>query len=114
MGVSNGELLGPRIGIQSGPLSALVQACPGSEQEGPARSGATATSPAQRGRYLFAHRGKPRWYRGSGAVLEAPALVAGLDDFAVINQPVEERRRHLGIAEDALPFGEGQVGGDDD
>ena len=28
------------------PFPALGQACPGSEQEGPARSGATATSPA--------------------------------------------------------------------
>ena len=28
------------------PFPALVQACPGSEQEGPARSAATATSPA--------------------------------------------------------------------
>src|SRR6266446_1615532 len=30
------------------PSPALGQGCPGSEQEGPARSGATATSPAQR------------------------------------------------------------------
>ena len=49
-----------------------------------------------------------------GAVLEAPALVAGLDDFAVVGQPVEERGGHLGVAEDARPLAEGQVGGDDD
>jgi hypothetical protein len=47
-------------------------------------------------------------------VLEAPALVAGLDDFAVVGQPVEERGGHLGVAEDARPLAEGQVGGNDD
>ena len=46
--VSNGTQTGPRIGMQTGPLSGVGQGCPGSEQEGPARSGATATSPAQR------------------------------------------------------------------
>ena len=38
--------------------------------------------------------------RGSEPVLEAPALVAGLDDVAVMGQPVEERRGHFGVAED--------------
>ena len=56
--------------------------------------------------------GKPGWH--SGAVFEAPALVSGLDDFAVMGQPVEQRGRHLGVAEHAWPFAEGQVGGDDD
>ena len=51
---------------------------------------------------------------GSGAVLEAPALVAGLDDVAVMGEAVEQRRGHLGVAEDARPFAEGEVGGDDD
>jgi len=51
---------------------------------------------------------------GSGAVLEAPALVAGLDDLAVVGEPVEQRGRHLGVAEDAGPFAEGEIGGDDD
>ena len=46
---------------------------------------------------------------GSGAVLEAPALVAGLDDVAMMGQPVEQRRRHLGVAEHARPFAERQV-----
>ena len=46
---------------------------------------------------------------GSGAVLEAPAVVAGLDDFAVMGEPVEQRGGHLGVAEDARPFGEGEV-----
>ena len=98
------------------PSSTSGQGCPGSEQEGPAR---VAQCPHKRrsdarGRCLFAHRGKPGWYGGSGAVLEAPALVAGFDDFAVMGQPIEQRGGHLGVAEDARPFGEGEVGGDDD
>jgi hypothetical protein len=31
-----------------------------------------------------------------------------------MGQAVEERRGHLGVAEDGRPFAEGQVGGDDD
>src|SRR5205814_1000624 len=50
----------------------------------------------------------------STAVLEAPTLVAGLDDVAVMREPVQQRRRHLGIDEDARPFAEGEVGRDDD
>ena len=50
----------------------------------------------------------------SGAVLEAPALVAGLDDVAVMGEAVEQRGRHLRIAEHARPFAEGEIGGDDD
>jgi hypothetical protein len=48
---------------------------------------------------LFAHRGKPGRYSGSSAVLEAPGLVPGFDDFAVMGQSIEQRRRHLGVAE---------------
>ena len=54
------------------------------------------------------------WRVGSGAVLEAPALVAGLDDVAVVGEAIEQRRGHLGVAEDGRPFAEGEVGGDDD
>src|SRR4051794_20240825 len=66
------------------PSPALGQACPGSEQEGPAR---VAQCPHERrsdarGRCLFAHRGKPGWH--SRAVFETPALVAGFDDFAMM------------------------------
>src|ERR1700682_3530767 len=50
----------------------------------------------------------------SGAVLEAPALVAGLDDLAVMGEAVEQGCRHLGVAEDARPFGECEIGRDDD
>ena len=51
---------------------------------------------------------------GSGSVFEAPGLVAGFDDFAMMGQAVEQRGGHLGIAKDRGPFAEGQVGGDDD
>src|SRR6516162_7359070 len=73
------------------PPLASRQACPGSEQEGPAR---VAQCPHERqsgarGRACFAHRGKPGWY--SGAVFEAPALVAGFGDFTMMGQPVEQR-----------------------
>ena len=39
---------------------------------------------------------------GSGrfAGFEAPAFVAGLDDVAVVGEPVKQRDRHLGVAED--------------
>ena len=32
--------------------------------------------------------------------------------MAVMRQPVEQRGGHLGIAKDARPFGEGQIGRD--
>ncbi len=58
--------------------------------------------------------GVPRG-RASGAVLEAPALVAGLDDLAMVGEAVEQRRGHLGVAgEHARPFPEGEVRGDHD
>ena len=44
---------------------------------------------------------------------EAPAVVAGLEDGAVMGQAVEQRGGHLGVAEDAGPFTERQVRGDD-
>ena len=47
-------------------------------------------------------------------MFEAPTFVAGLDDLAVMGQPVEQRSRHFGVAEDAGPFAEGEIGGDDD
>ena len=44
---------------------------------------------------------------------EAPALVAGFDDVAVMGESVEQRGGHLGVAEHAGPLRERQVGGDD-
>ena len=46
-----------------------------------------------------ASRGGGDWGGGSGAILEAPAFVAGLDDVAVMRQAVEKRCGHLGVAE---------------
>ena len=48
------------------------------------------------------------------AVFEPEAVVSGLEDVAVMGEPVEERGGHLGIAEHAGPFAEAQVRGDDD
>lgn len=54
-------------------------------------------------------RGEP-----CAAVFEAPAIVARLDDIAVVGDAVEQRRGHLGIAEDGGPLAEREVRGDDD
>lgn len=55
---------------------------------------------------------------GSGllgrAVFEAEAIVAGLQDVAVMGKPIEKRRGHFGVAEHGGPFAEAQVCGDDD
>ena len=45
---------------------------------------------------------------------EAPALVAGLDDVAVMGETVEQGCGHLRIAEHGRPFSEGQIRGDGD
>ena len=52
--------------------------------------------------------------RRSDAVLEAPAFVAGLDDVAVMREAVQESGGHLRVAENAWPFAESEIGGDDD
>ena len=49
-----------------------------------------------------------------GSTLEAPAVVSGLDDIAVVGQSIEQRGGHFGVTEDARPFTEGKVCGDDD
>lgn len=55
---------------------------------------------------------------GSGlvrrAVLEAVEVVSGFEDVAVMDEPIEQRSRHLGVAKHAGPFAEAEVGGDDD
>ena len=38
------------------------------------------------------------------AAFEAPAVVAGLDDVAVVSKAVEQRGCHLGVAEHAEPL----------
>jgi hypothetical protein len=58
------------------------QAYPGSEQVGPAHRAVPSRATERRAwEGLFAHRGKPGWH--SGAVFEAPALVASFDDFGM-------------------------------
>jgi hypothetical protein len=53
-------------------------------------------------------------FRGFVACLEPKAVVSGFQDVAVVCETVEQRRCHLGVAEDAGPFAEAQIGGDDD
>jgi len=48
------------------------------------------------------------------AAFESPAFVAALDDVAMVSQAVEQRGGHFGVAEDAGPFAEREIGGDDD
>jgi hypothetical protein len=48
------------------------------------------------------------------AAFKSPAIVAGLDDIAVMGQAVEQCGSHLCVAEHARPFAEGKIGGDDD
>jgi len=62
---------------------------------------------------LFANRGKPGWYSISTTVLEAPAFVADLDDTVVMGQSIRQHGCHLGVAGDARPVGEGEIGRDD-
>src|SRR4029453_12792673 len=42
-------------------------------------------------------------------MFEAPRLVAGLDDVAVVRDAIEQCRGHLLIMKDLRPFGEGEV-----
>src|SRR6202043_4180704 len=65
------------------------------------RSALTSDGAAARGKCLVAHRGKPGWH--SRAVFEAPALVAGFDNFAMMGQAVEQRGCHLGVAKHTGP-----------
>ena len=44
-----------------------------------------------------------------GAVFEAEAVVSGFQDVAVVREPVQQRRSHLGIAEDDGPFAETEI-----
>ena len=47
------------------------------------------------------------------AALEAPAIVAGLNDIAMVGQAIQQSGGHLGITKDCRPFAEGKIGGDD-
>jgi hypothetical protein len=49
---------------------------------------------------------------GLAAVPVAMRVIAGRDDVTVMGEPVEQCGGHLGVAEDAGPFTEVQIGGD--
>ena len=51
---------------------------------------------------------------GGRAGSEAEAVIACFEDVAMMGQSVQQGCGHLGITEDAGPFTEAQVGGDDD
>ena len=49
-----------------------------------------------------------------GSALEAPAVIAGFNDVAMVGQAIEQGGGHLGVAEHTWPFAESEVSGDDD
>ena len=48
------------------------------------------------------------------AAFEAPAVISGFDDVAVVGQAVQQGGGHLGVAKHARPLAEGEIGRDDD
>src|SRR6185369_7763237 len=58
---------------------------------------------------LLSPRGSRLGWASLFAVLEAPTVVAGLDDVAVLGEATEERRGHLAVAEYGGPVGEGRI-----
>ena len=50
----------------------------------------------------------------SVAVLEAPAVIAGFDDIALMGEAIEQCGCHFGVGKHAGPFCDSQMGGDDD
>jgi hypothetical protein len=49
----------------------------------------------------------------SGATPEAEAVVPGLQDVTVVREAVEQCGGHLGVAKNAGPSAEAEIGGDD-
>jgi hypothetical protein len=41
--------------------------------------------------------------------LEAPTVISGFDNIAIVVQAIEQRSGHLGVGEDARPFAEGEI-----
>ena len=54
------------------------------------------------------------FFRRFGAGLEAIAVVSGLQNVAAMGEAIEQGGGHFCVPEDARPFAEAQVGGDDD
>ena len=131
--VSIGTQTGPPIGVQKGPLSlrsalrSMMFLC--SADKGPfLRPSLILRRRCAQSRSRMAFRPPPEAARSvldggcaqrqawtgrvfrSGTVLEPPALVAGLDDVAMVGQAVEQRRCHFGVAKYAGPFAEGEIG----
>src|SRR5277367_4214597 len=48
------------------------------------------------------------------AVFEAEAVVSGFENVAAVGKTIEQRGRHLGVAEHSSPLAEAEVGRDDD
>src|SRR6202161_933915 len=48
------------------------------------------------------------------AVLEAEAVVSGFEDMAAVGETIEQRGRHLWVAEHSRPLAEAEIGRDDD
>src|ERR1700756_2719585 len=79
--LSIGVQRGPQIGVQKGPRGGRAEAMRGAV------------------RRRAAHRLRVLSGGVSGAVFEAPGVVAGLEDVAVVGETVEQRSGHLGIPE---------------
>ena len=47
------------------------------------------------------------------AVLEAEAVVSGFEDVATVGETIEQRGRHLRVAEHGRPLAKTEIGGDD-
>ena len=52
---------------------------------------------------------RPPFYLSSGLIPETPDLIAGLNNFAVVRQPIQQRSRHLLITKLRRPFSKGQI-----
>jgi hypothetical protein len=48
------------------------------------------------------------------ALFEAPGVISGFKIVAVVSDAVEKRGGHFGIAEDGHPFGEAEIGCNDE
>src|SRR5271170_254556 len=48
------------------------------------------------------------------AVLETEAVVSSFENVAAVGEAIEQRGRHLGVAEHGGPLAEAEIGGDDD
>lgn len=106
--------------VKGTPFEGRVAVVPVVHRRGPRPAPRAATSAGGdgRGRSLWTHRVNRRdggpGEGFSASVLEAPAVVAGFDDVAMVGNAVEQRGRHLGVTEDGWPLAKGEVGGDDD